>query len=356
MSVRDAILADRERWDELVLSSPYGSFLQMWEWGEFQTLFGTSVRRFILEDESLIHGVVQVVIRELPFYLRWYSVSRGPVLAERIQQRDIHSSLSIFLDSLEKTAHTDQAVFLRIEPPFYPGSREGSLCADIASARGWLRAKQMLQSQHTSVLDITRSDDELLATMHEKTRYNIRLAERKGVVVRFSQDEQDIEIFLKLARSVSERTSFHFHPDLYYKTLMAHLRGTKLLKGELAIAEHDGQPLAVHLMIYAGLHATYLHGASAVEKRNFMAPQLLYWKTVARAKESGCATYDFYGIAPPDATIDHPWAGITRIKKGFGGRDVSYMNSYEYSIRPMFHQLYRMYKGRKGYFGSIVNS
>ena len=109
---------------------------------------------------------------------------------------------------------------------------------------------------------------------------------------------------------------------------------------EIAIAEHEGQPLAAHMMVYAGGVATYVHGASSQERRELMAPQLLYWETIRRAKMKGLASFDFYGVAPETADNNHPWAGITRVKMGFGGKRVAFAGAYDLIINPFIYWAY----------------
>jgi lipid II:glycine glycyltransferase (peptidoglycan interpeptide bridge formation enzyme) len=109
---------------------------------------------------------------------------------------------------------------------------------------------------------------------------------------------------------------------------------------ELAVAEHAGEGLAVHILIAFGDTVTYAHGASSSRKRELMAPHLLQWASMTRAKTQGFTHYDFFGVAPAEAPASHPWAGITRFKEGFGGQRVSYPGAYDFVLNAPGYWLY----------------
>ena len=287
------------------------SFLQSVAWEQFQQAAGFDTKRF---DGTL------AIKRPLPFGKCWIYIPRWD-LGARSQELGI-------LDDVINWAKRESAIFIRVEPA------TGTL------PEGWREVEQHMQPQHTTMLDLTKSEEELLAAMHQKTRYNIRLAEKKGVAVRFSRDVKDLDAFLAIKKEVEARSSFRFHSDEYYRTMLktfsspcqgevarpqagrrgpsegtdvtadplpsANAEGLPLSKGEktsleIAIAEHNGTPLAVHLLISHVETVTYAHGASSSKQRELMAPHLLQWESIKRAKEQGFKKYDFYGIAPEDA-------------------------------------------------------
>ena len=291
------------------MSKPNDSFLQSVAWGKFQQAAGFKTKR--------IDGVLAIK-RPLPLGKCWVYVPRATSSAPPVAG----------LGEVTKWARKEKAVFVRAEP------LEASL------PMPWREVDQHVQPQHTLVLNLAKPEEELLAAMHQKTRYNIRLAEKKGVTVRFSRDEEDLQSFLKIAQDVSARGSFHFHPESYYKTMLEVLGAANML--EIVIAEHAGIPLAVHLLISHGDTVTYAHGASSSQQRELMAPHLLQWESIKRAKHVGFAKYDFYGIAPEGAVSEHPWAGITRFKLGFGGERVSYPGTFDYVIDKTSYWLYNL--------------
>ncbi|MGH7926721.1 MAG: lipid II:glycine glycyltransferase FemX, partial [Candidatus Binatia bacterium] len=284
-----------------------------------------------VDDGQRLAAVALVIRRELPLARSWLYVPHGPIASmdsqpwKRIQEK------------LTEIAAAENAVFVRVDPPWSEATAGKSLVAALTAQR-WRKSQREVQPRHTLLLDVQSSQEELLAHMHAKARYNIRLAARKGVTVRFSSAVEDIGIFLALTRHVKGRSGFHFHPDDYYRAIMKVLGPARM--AELAIAEHEGDALAVHLMIYAGPVATYAHGASSQEKKQFMAPASLYWETIKRAKQLGCTSYDFFGVAPLDVPSDHPWAGITRIKQSFGGQRISYIGAYDLVLNESFYTVF----------------
>ena len=270
-----------------------------------------------LEDE--IKGVALVIKRKLPLGQCWLYVPGGPVFKNLNDQIQI----SNILGKIVSLAKKEKAVFVKVDP-VVPKSIK------IELGEGWRKSNKEVQPRNTLVLDLRRSEEDLLSGMRQKTRYNVRLAERKGVKVRFSKDRQDLETFINLAHEVSKRTSFRYHPDDYYRTMYEVLAPAGLL--EVAVAEYGEEALAASLLINFGEVSTYVHGASSMKRKEVMAPHLMQWKSILRAKERGSKRYDFYGVAPKDAG-NHLWSGVTRFKEGFGGRRVDYGGAYDCVLR-----------------------
>lgn len=211
------------------------------------------------------------------------------------------------------------------------------------------------QPQTTLVLDLTLPADTLLEQMHSKTRYNIRLAERKGVRV---TREKNVDIFWQLNTETTDRDGFRGHDKAYYTQFLS------MDMVEQFTAYYEDIPIAsIVTVLYDGT-MTYVHGASANTHRNLMAPYLLQWTAIEYAQASGARAYDFWGIAPiyppgeaPKETcyhgycweLTHPWTGITRFKVGFGGHVVSYPQAQDVIFRPLKYRLYQwVYHWRYG--------
>lgn len=323
--IRLAYEKDRQAWDSFVLSSPASSFLQTWAWGDLQAELGQTFWRYIIEDGQSIKAVVLIIKRALPLGACWLYIPGfcSPVSGEAWQ---------VLQAELLKLGKKENAMFIRLD----------GLADNNFLPTDWQKSAREVQPKDTLLLDITKTEDELLLAMHAKTRYNIRLAEKHGVTVRFSTEAKDVDAFMILANQVSSRSAFHYHPVGYYRALM-NVLGTSG-QAEIAVAEYNGRPLAIHIMAYAGTKATYIHGASSTEEKKLMASHLLYWETIKRAKTKGCATFDFYGIAPENANDTHPWAGVTRMKIGFGGQRVSYMGAYDLVLKPFWYMVMNLVK------------
>ena len=196
-----------------------------------------------------------------------------------------------------------------------------------------------VQPRTTILLDLTKAEDQLQAEMHPKTRYNIRVAEKRGVIVEFVGAE-GFEEFWKLLEATTERDAFRAHPKTYYQKMLQD-HGDTEFKIFLAIARVNGQAAAAALMIdYAGTR-TYLHGASNHALRDAMAPYALHWQLIQDAKSKGLKTYDWWGIAPTDDPKER-LAGVTRFKKGWGGEVVRYPKTQDLILRPLAYKLYRL--------------
>jgi len=243
-----------------------------------------------------------------------------------------------------------------------------------------IKAPQDVQPKNTLILDLDQSEAEVLAQMKAKTRYNIRLAERRGVKTRQSVSQKDIDAFLKLIAITSQRDHFKAHSAAYYQKMADFFGCQGLLK--IFLAEYKDQVLVANLVFFWGKAATYLHGASGNSHRNLMAPHLLQWTQILEAKKQGCGEYDFWGIAGEAKSAKRPpaiacasgasgrgkapachrllakptagrqsggaeckvkgWEGITRFKKGFGGKEVSYAGTYDFILNPFWYKIYRL--------------
>lgn len=206
-------------------------------------------------------------------------------------------------------------------------------------------APDNIQPPDTVLVDLTASPEEILGRMKGKWRYNIRLAEKKGVEVRRGGLEE-IDVFYDLYRMTSARDGIAIHHKEYYRDLLrwgqnwgAGAEGSdEKVRVDLYIASCQGEPLAAIITMFAGTEAVYLYGASSNSRRNLMPAYLLQWRAMEDAKAAGCQVYDMYGIPPTDDE-GHPMHGLYRFKTGFGGTIVHRPGSVDIPLG----QLYRLY-------------
>lgn len=228
------------------------------------------------------------------------------------------------LDELREIGKREDAIFVKVEP-----LEEGVSVANNLKKAKFNKAKKFLQPQRTIILDVNRGDEDLLANMHPKTRYNIKLAQKKGVVVAKSEDKQaSFEDFARLLASTAGRDGFTTHPMSYYEEIL-NIDGV-----ELYLAFGGDALLSAAIIIFHEARATYLHGASSYQHRSLMAPHLMHWQIIQDARARGMRDYDLWGID------EDRWPGVTRFKKGFGGREVSYIGSYDYVLSKFWYFLY----------------
>ncbi|MBI4435062.1 peptidoglycan bridge formation glycyltransferase FemA/FemB family protein [Candidatus Uhrbacteria bacterium] len=311
---------DHTTWNQFVLEHGprSGRFLQSWEWGEFQTAMGEQVRRDVFDDEGTVTGVAQWLERKLPGSGIYCYCPKGPIGVGQLQGG--HKEL-----------------FLRIEPAT-PSFLQGA------------KKSVDLSPTHTRITSLTDTEETLLAQMHSKTRYNIRVAQKHGVVVEFGS--HDMDAVWNLFKQTSTRGEFRLHDKRYYQTMIDSL-ATGDCRAFLATASHAGDLLVANIMVDFGDTRTYLHGASSNQLRNYMGPYLLHWELIRDAKTRGLTYYDWWGVAPledsPPARggargggSTHPWAGISRFKRGFPGVEYASPGTYDLVLQPFRYQLYQV--------------
>lgn len=310
------LIPNQSTWNSLVRTHMprFGGFLQSWEWGEFQSSIGRDVRRLAVErgGKQLVAQAVQL---PLPFGWSYWFLPKGPL-----------GSMPMQTAARELTLSIPDGAFFRTEP------------AERCS--GW-QTKDMNPST-SSVLDLAMGWDALAEGMKAKTRYNIRLAEKKGVTIEISGMEA-FDDFTRLLEQTAVRDGFSLHPLEYYGAMLRSLNGGDV-RAFLAIARFEGRPIAANLMIDFNGQRTYLHGASSNLHRNVMAPYLLHKYLIVDAIEQGMTSYDFWGVAPVGSSASHPWAGVTRFKLGFGGEIVSTPGTIDVPTNIFIYAMYRAAK------------
>lgn len=306
---------DRQIWNNLVKTHAprFGAFLHSWEWGEFQASLERPVERVYVDDQRGVM-LAQAIRLDLPFGWTYWSIPKGPIgtmSVPHMQKELKHTLLG--------------GVFLRVEP---------------ASEAAGYRVKDA-QPATTSLLDLTQGLESVRANMKPKTRYNVRLAEKKGVTAKIVHLDA-FEDFTRLAEQTAVRDQFSLHPHEYYRAMLERLHGEA--EAFLAVAYYEGRPLAANIMIDFQGQRTYLHGASSNLHRNVMAPYMLHDFLIEDAIAKGMTSYDFWGIAPVGSGEHHPWAGISRFKLGFGGETVSVPGTFELPTSLPVYGLYRSAK------------
>lgn len=315
---------DRREWNKIVeIHAPaFGSFLHSYEWGEFQRAIGRQVERVYQVDSEGI-TLAQAIKMDLPFGQGYWYIPKGPLGTASLEHQV--EIIRVYLS---------EAMFLRVEPH---------------DAGHMLKVIDM-QPSNTLVLDIRKSEEDLLSGMKPKTRYNIGLARRKGVVTKIVNIKRFAD-FMRLMDQTSNRDKFSSHPDEYYKMMLETMRDNRGAKAYIAMAFYEDRPLVANIMVdFAGVR-TYLHGASSNLHRNVMAPFLLHWDLILDAKRRGFHTFDFWGVAPADASEKHPWAGISRYKEGFGGARVAHPGTFDIPMEHLWYGVYKMARAVRRFRG-----
>jgi len=322
---------DQKEFDSFLVSQN-ASVLQSWAWGEFQKKLGRKVWRLIVSsDLGKTRAAATLVKMSLPRGKSFLYCPRGPVV---MQKTDLEKVWQLFLDKLSDINVLEKPLFLRVDPLVSEYDQNFNL-----SDLGFQKINWEVQPKDTTLLNLQKTEAELLHEMKLKTRYNIRLAQKKGVEVKSTVETVDLKYFWLLMQETVKRDRFKAHQYNYYLNLVKSLGRSGSV--ELLVAYYNSRPLAAAIVSYFANTATYLHGASTDRFRSVMAPHLIQWTVILNAKKRGMKFYDFGGVAPTGAHKNHAWSGITRFKKGFGGQEVSYMGAYDLPYNKLWYKVYK---------------
>lgn len=326
---------EREYFNNFLQSVPKGHILQSYEWGEIKSKTNWQPLRMIIEENNEPIGAISILKRELPGIKKCiFYAPRGPVFD--LERPEIFDYI---LDEVKKLAVKHQAIFLKIDPDI-PKANENF--GNLLKTRGFISAEKGegfdgIQPKFVFLLDITPDEETLLKNMHSKTRYNIRLAERKGVTIKEDCTKADLKEFYRILLETCERDNFLVRPYSYFEELWDYLVEKGYAK--LFMAEYEGKYIAGTLVFLFGQKAIYIYGASSNSHRNVMPNYLIQWTMIKWAKANGAKVYDFRGV-PGDLTEDNPLYGLYRFKKGFNGDYVEFVGEYDLVYSPFFYWLW----------------
>jgi peptidoglycan pentaglycine glycine transferase (the first glycine) len=340
---------NRDSWNELISALPDAHILQTWEWGEVKSRYGWLPKRNVWrEEDGRITAAASILTRSIAIKgvnipMRIMYVPRGPLM---LDWTDPHLRRRVLAD-LRSLAKQFKAIFVKIEPEVEIGRGElvGETRGDDQVTReiivdlqegGWISSQEQIQFRNTMAIDLNPSSDELLARMKQKTRYNIRLASRRGVIVR-KGGYDDLDFLYRIYAETSLRDGFAIRQQDYYITVWKTFMDFGL--AEPLIAEVEGEPVAGLIIFRFAGRAWYMYGMSRLEHREKMPNYLLQWEAILRAKEAGCMSYDLWG-APDEFVEDDSLWGVYRFKKGLGGEVVRYIGAWDLPINRMLYSLY----------------
>ena len=336
-------LIKKEEWNEFAVENR-GSFLQSYEWGNFQQMSGHDVTRVIVKESGRIILVAQIFKHALPLGKSYLYIPYGPVFNLSQPGRD-EEVFDFFIAELKKLASKKSGIiFLKVETDKEWGDID-------PIALGFKKSAKDIQARETMIMDLTSPEDDILARMKQKTRYNIKVAQKHGVkIVSLDSGAMDPKIFVSLLEETAMRNGFRTHGGKYYLDMMDLFLGKPVspqansLSQKLYFAYYKGGVAAAALVGFFGGRATFLHGASSGQYRNIMAPYLLHWEIMRDAKRLGFAEYDFWGIVTPrtDKNQVKKWLGFSRFKEGFGGRVAEYSGAYDLVFNKLWYNGYRI--------------
>ncbi len=364
-------------WNSIISRLPNPHFLQTYEWGQVKAKYGWQPIYVVWSDKSYqsyrsdqsdlldrsdlsdVKAACLILKKTIPMggmsaRLSILYAPKGPLLDwtnETLRNR--------VLTDLQTFAKKQGAIFLKIDPDLVLGTgvpageedvidQHGQVVTSELKRRGWRYSSDQIQFKNTVLIDLSPSEEELLARMKQKTRYNIRLAEKKGVILRVGATE-DLGMLYRMYAETSARDGFVIRDEGYYKTvweLFMSGRESSVVHGpwsapsaEPLIAEVDGEPVAAIFVFYFAGRAYYVYGMSRDAHREKMPTYLLQWEAMKRARAKGCTVYDLWG-APDVFDESHSMWGVYRFKEGLGGKVVRTLGAWDFAPNPFWYKLY----------------
>lgn len=330
LNIVEVLENQKAEYNRFVIENESGSFLQSWEWGQWQAALGRTVYRYwLLDDSQKRIGVMQLIKMPLPFGQYYLYAPYGPVVDLRFKIED----LRFFTQEIKK--QFSDAVFIRIEPKNHIITK--SYNHEIIKSIN-------VQPGKTLVIDLSKPEEHLLAEMHPKTRYNIKLAQKRGVEV-----QKDLVVtpgfglyFKEVVGQIAQtenRRGFVGHGIGYYQKFIDFfaLKPQSEIQVSVYKALYQKRLLCGAIMVDFGGTRTYLFGGSGEENKNVMAPYLLHWQAMTDAKAKGFKFYDFWGLETSSGKVP----GFARFKLGFGGEEKIFVGAFDVIIRPVYYKLYQ---------------
>jgi len=335
--VREA--GEHEIFDPLALC-PETPFTQAHFYGAWQQYLGREVRRFVILQDGKDVAYFQLVKYPLMFGMNYLYAPYGPVVAAFSEE------LLVFLkEEITKIARDSNAVFVRLDftPPVSREDQIRMLARQFTKASLHTYRGAYFQPRAEWYLNLAKTEEELLKDMHEKTRYSVRLAGRKGITAEIVTSDLDsfFPVFYELMCGTARRNGFSLHGKEYYRQIFRHLDPQNVF---LAVARYGEKILSVYLVIRYGRVANYVFGGSSDEHRERVPTYLAHWAAICHAKKTGAAEYNFGGISFGDVYKAINMDSLTTFKKKFGGREIVHSDFYDVVVKPLWYRLYNFRK------------
>lgn len=310
-------IINKQEWEAYLKTHTEANFLQSWSWGEFHESLSHTILRTGFYKENKLEGVMLTVVEKAKrgTYL---TVPGGPIVNWNDKQL-----VNVFKDAVVKTAKDNNCAFVRVRPQL----ESNDFSKSIFKKLGFRTSPMHLHAELTNQLDITKSDEDLLAHMRKATRYEIKKAQKLGIRVEESQDAKGIKKFYELQLDTAKRQGFvPFSFAFLEKQFRIFAASNQAI---LYSAYFEKKLLAQAFIIFYGNEAVYHYGASTIEGRNYPGAYLLQWNAILEAKKRKIKTYNFWGVAKEER---HRFANLSMFKRGFGGEDFEYLHAQDLVI------------------------
>jgi len=329
---------EKETYNNLINNAEKGHFMQTSYWADFKAQFGwQNCGQYLVKDEDKVVAAFSILKRTKMGITILY-LPRGPLVLSMSHAGDV-------LSNIKKIAGKEKAFLVRISPA-YPESDNG--IKKFLTDNKFRCSKKQLQTKATTIIDLSRDEEELMASFHEKTRYNIRLAGRKGIKVTELKTEDELKALYRILEKMAQRQQYDLQGYEYYKYILENLVPAAAAKIYLA-KNDEGTVVGGIVTFVCAKTRYYMYGGFDYEYRKLMGNYAIHWQIMLDAKTNGELFYDMQGI-PLIKDENHPMYGFYRFKKGFNGREVEYIGEYDHSKRPLLYWLWNNIKFEKGLY------
>lgn len=290
--------------------------IQSWEWGEFREKLGLPLKRYGIYKNGRVDQAFQLTFHKIPFLP--FSVGylpKGPFPGKELAE------------ALKKIGREEKCAFIKVEPDVQIPNTKYQVPSTFQ------KSPKPLFTKYNYVLDLTKSEEQLLKDMHQKTRYNIKVAQKNKVWVEERTDDEGFEIYLKLYFDTCKRQNYHGHNEKYHRLVWKTLKKANMARILITFYQLPSTsyplPLTAWMLLNFKDTLYYPYGGSSEQHRNVMSSTLLAWEAIKLGKRLGLKKFDLWGALGPGAKKNDPWQGFTRFKSGLGGELVEYMGTYD---------------------------
>jgi lipid II:glycine glycyltransferase (peptidoglycan interpeptide bridge formation enzyme) len=299
--------------------------LQSWAWGEFRKKTGVGLSQLAF-GEKKIENVFQITWHRIPYTKFCIGYCPKSVIPNKEE-----------IEAIKKEAEKNNAIMVKFEPNEKLMAETEKKIAGIEKDFNWVKGKPLF-TKFTFQLDITKSEEELLKNMQQKTRYNLRLAEKKGVEIIEDNSETGFDEYWKLMEETTKRQGFFAHGKNYHRKMWQTM--TESGMGHLFKAIYEGETLTTWMVFILNDTIYYPYGASSSEHREVMASNLMMWEVIRYGKKNGCKLFDMWGSLGPDPDVHDSWFGFHKFKMGYGAELVEFLGTYDLVISPTLYKIY----------------
>jgi len=339
---------DKNIWEDFLLGCEDKTFLQNWNWGEFNKLMGNKIWRLGIYDDNGDLLSTALTVKMIAKRGKFLLVPHGPASTEATAGKPNikYEILKILLDELKKIAKEEKMDFIRISPILERNEENNKIFREL----GFKSAPIHMHPEASWKLDIGPSVEELLINMRKTTRYLIRQAQRDNNIEVFqSKNIEDVRIFNGLHSEVVKAQRFvPFSLDYLKKEFLAFQQDNQI---SIFFGKYKNEIIAASYVVFWSDIGFYHHAALLPKYHKIPVSYLLQWEAIKEAKKRGCVLYDFWGYVDPKTQAKHPWAGPTLFKMGFGGRPFEYVKtqdfplSRKYWLTSLFEKLRKIKRG-----------